>query len=62
MAVFSPEERAKQELYNEYVIWRLEMIHSSPETNPSNFSTFDEWQKEKHKKPRLKKRIKRTKT
>ena len=61
MAVFTPKEQERQDLFNEYVTWRLEMIHSNPDINPTEFSSFDEWCQVQNidnslQKPRIKKR------
>lgn len=66
MTVLTPEEQDRQELFNEYVSWRLEMIHSNPEIDPSEFSNFEEWCEVQdinisNKKPRIKKRNSRAK-
>lgn len=55
------EEQERQNKFNEYVIWRLEMIHTNPKKDPTNFNSFSEWEAVMHppERPRIKKRLKR---
>lgn len=60
--MLTPEERARQDLYNEYVLWRLELLHSNPDLDPAQVSDFDEWCEACNvalKKPKIKKRTTR---
>lgn len=41
--MMTPEERKRQDLYNQYVTWRLELLYSNPTIDPTTVSNFDEW-------------------
>lgn len=62
--ILTQEEQVRQEMFNEYVIWRLEMIQANPGITFTDFSTFDEWREVNYPtpKPKLKKRKKLEKT
>jgi hypothetical protein len=57
---FTPEERIRQDMYDEYVVWRLELIHTKTDMNPTEISNFEEWKAVMYptKKPKVKKRKK----
>jgi len=56
--MLSPKERERQDRYNEYVIWRLELLYSNSDQNPSEVSNFEEWHATMYsdKKPKIRKR------
>ena len=56
--MLSPKERERQDRYNEYVIWRLELLHSNSDQNSSEVSSFEGWHEAMYsdKKPKIRKR------
>jgi len=59
--MITPDDKIRQGLYNDYVLWRLELLHCDPSLTPADVSDFNEWCKAQGiktstKKPKFKKR------